>query len=110
MQHTKFLDTPIEYLKGVGPVKGELLKKELGIFTFRDFLYHFPYRYIDKTRFHEIRDLHEQSGQVLLKGVLRRLPDFFQKSSQKKGLRQKISIPLSRRGFFACSQFLYNRS
>ena len=73
MQHTKFLDTPIEYLKGVGPVKGELLKKELGIFTFRDFLYHFPYRYIDKTRFHQIRDLHEQSGQVLLKGVLRRL-------------------------------------
>lgn len=73
MQKTKFLDTPIEFLKGVGPVKGELLKKELGIFTFRDFLYHFPYRYIDKTRFHRIGELNEHSGQVLLKGILRRL-------------------------------------
>lgn len=67
------LNGPIEYLKGVGPKKGELLKKELGIFTLRDLLLHFPFRYIDKTQFHRIRELGENSGQVQLKGVLRRL-------------------------------------
>ena len=67
------LDTSIEYLKGVGPKRAELLQKELGIFTFRDLLQHFPHRYIDKTQFHRIRDLDEQSGEVQLRGVLRRL-------------------------------------
>ena len=69
----KILDSPIEYLKGVGPVKGDMLKKELGIFTFRDLLFHFPYRYIDKTKFHRISDLDEFSGAVQLKGILRRV-------------------------------------
>lgn len=67
------LDTGIEYLKGVGPKKAELLKKELGIFTFRDLLFQFPRRYVDKTQFHQIRDLNQNSGEVQLKGVLRRL-------------------------------------
>lgn len=47
------LDSSIEYLKGVGPVRAELLKKELGIHTFRDLLLHFPFRYIDKTTFNK---------------------------------------------------------
>lgn len=51
------LASPIEYLKGVGPQRGELLKKELNIFTFRDLLEHFPYRHVDKTRVSFIRDL-----------------------------------------------------
>ncbi|MCH2082758.1 MAG: ATP-dependent DNA helicase RecG [Saprospiraceae bacterium] len=67
------LDTSIEFLKGVGPKKAELLNKELGIFTFRDLLMHFPFRYVDKTQFHHIRDLREDSGTVQLKGILRRL-------------------------------------
>lgn len=67
------LDGPIEYLKGVGPKKGDLLKKELGIFTLRDLLLHFPFRYIDKTQFHRVCDLSEGSGQVQIKGILRRL-------------------------------------
>lgn len=72
MNHS-ILDGPIEYLKGVGPKKGDLLKKELGIFTLRDLLMHFPFRYIDKTQFHRIRELSEDSGQVQIKGILRRL-------------------------------------
>ncbi|ULQ58432.1 ATP-dependent DNA helicase RecG [Flavihumibacter rivuli] len=44
------LSSPIEYLKGVGPLKGDLLKKELNIFTFKDLLEHFPLRHIDKTK------------------------------------------------------------
>ena len=35
MRHD-FLESPIEFLKGVGPQKAEILKKELGIFTFGD--------------------------------------------------------------------------
>ncbi len=67
------LDRPIEFLKGVGPVKGTLLKKELGIYTFRDLLFHFPYRYVDRTQFYRIGELLPDSGQVQLRGVLRRL-------------------------------------
>lgn len=51
------LGNPIEYLKGVGPVRAELLQKELCIFTFKDLLEHFPYRHVDKTRVNLIRDI-----------------------------------------------------
>jgi ATP-dependent DNA helicase RecG len=68
-----FLDTGIEYLKGVGPQRAETLKAELGIFTFRDLLFHFPFRYIDKTRFHLIRDIQNEGETYQLKGILRRL-------------------------------------
>lgn len=65
-----FLDTPIEYLKGVGPVKGDLLKKELGIHTFYDLLYHFPYRYADRTRLYKISEINEEMPLVLVKGKI----------------------------------------
>jgi len=67
------LDTDISYLKGVGPKKAELLNKELSIFTFHDLLQQYPHRYIDKTKFHKIGQLSEDSGEVQLRGVLRRL-------------------------------------
>jgi len=51
------LDTPIEYLKGVGPVRADLLKKELGIYTALDLLQSYPFRHIDKTKFHKIREI-----------------------------------------------------
>jgi ATP-dependent DNA helicase RecG len=69
----EFLDRPIEYLKGVGPVKAELLRSEMRIATFRDLLYHFPFRYVDKTKFHAIREIADDSGEVQVRGVLRRL-------------------------------------
>lgn len=67
------LDTTIEYLKGVGPQRADTLKKELFIFTFGDLLVHYPFRYIDRTRFHTIRDLQTEGEQVQLRGILRRL-------------------------------------
>ena len=73
MKPTTTLDSPIDYLKGVGPTKGELLKKELSIFTFRDLLFSFPFRYVDKTKFHKIREINEESEAVQVKGILRRL-------------------------------------
>ncbi len=45
------LDTPIEYLKGVGASRGELLRKELGVRTYQDLLNFYPNRYIDRTRY-----------------------------------------------------------
>ena len=48
--------TPIEYLKGTGPSRAEVLKKELGIYTFEDMLRHFPFKYIDRTQFYKIRN------------------------------------------------------
>jgi ATP-dependent DNA helicase RecG len=51
------LESPIEYLKGVGPQRGELLRAELGIATFGDLLFHFPFRYIDRSRFHTVREV-----------------------------------------------------
>src|SRR5690606_5457127 len=52
--------TPIEYLKGVGPQKADVLKKELQLFTIGDLLQYYPFRYIDRTAFHKIRELHAQ--------------------------------------------------
>ncbi|MBK8499556.1 MAG: ATP-dependent DNA helicase RecG [Flavobacteriales bacterium] len=64
------LDSPIEYLKGVGPQRGELLRKELGITCFRDLLFHFPFRYIDRSRFHHVREITDEMPQVQLRGKL----------------------------------------
>ena len=51
------LQTPIEYLKGIGPSRGELLRKELQIFKYADLLNFFPNRYIDRTRYYKINEL-----------------------------------------------------
>ncbi len=64
------LDTPIEYLKGIGPQKSELLKKELAIYTFHDLLNHFPYRYVDRTRFVKIKEIQSEENYVQLCGTL----------------------------------------
>jgi ATP-dependent DNA helicase RecG len=68
-----FLDTGIEFLKGVGPQRADTLRKELGIYVFRDLLLHFPFRYTDRTRFQRIADLQAEGEQVQLRGYLRRL-------------------------------------
>ena len=67
------LDSNIEFLKGVGPHRADTLKTELGIFTCRDLLFHFPFRYIDRTKFHSIRAVHNEGEIVQLRGTLRRL-------------------------------------
>jgi ATP-dependent DNA helicase RecG len=51
--------TPVEYLKGVGAQRAEVLKKELGIYNFEGLLQHFPFRHIDRTRFYKIKDIHD---------------------------------------------------
>ncbi|MEO6149667.1 MAG: ATP-dependent DNA helicase RecG [Mucilaginibacter sp.] len=50
-------ETPIEYLKGVGASRAEVLKKELGIQKFNDLLRHYPFKYIDRTKFYKVRNI-----------------------------------------------------
>ncbi|HLP74298.1 MAG TPA: ATP-dependent DNA helicase RecG [Bacteroidales bacterium] len=66
-----FLDTAITYLQGVGPKRAELLNKELNIFTFRDLLYYFPFKYIDRTKFYKISELDPELPFVQVKGSIR---------------------------------------
>lgn len=87
MEH--FLDTDITYLKGVGPKKADLLKSELGIFTFRDLLYHFPYKYIDKSRFHLIREVSATNAYIQVKGKITAFRE--EGSKYKKRLTAKFS-------------------
>lgn len=64
------MQSPVEYLKGVGPVKGDMLKKELHIFTFKDLLEHYPLRHLDKTAVQKIATLSPQSEFVQVAGRL----------------------------------------
>ncbi len=64
------LANPIEYLKGIGPLRGDMLKKELGIFTFKDLLEHFPFKHIDKTEVKRIRDITPQTEFIQVSGKL----------------------------------------
>jgi ATP-dependent DNA helicase RecG len=61
---------PIEYLKGVGPQRADLLKKELAIFTFSDLLQHYPYRHVDKTKITKIIDLNPSMEYTQVQGKL----------------------------------------
>ncbi|MEX1000665.1 MAG: ATP-dependent DNA helicase RecG [Crocinitomicaceae bacterium] len=65
------LSTPIEYLKGVGPKRGEILRKEAGILNFGDLLNYFPFRYIDKSSYHKVSQVSHTEGAVQLKGQIK---------------------------------------
>ncbi|HBC78216.1 MAG TPA: ATP-dependent DNA helicase RecG [Bacteroidales bacterium] len=67
----EFLDSNITYLTGVGPRRAEILSKELNINTFRDLLYYFPYKYIDRTRFYRIAELDPDLPLVQIKGYIK---------------------------------------
>ncbi len=62
-----FLNTDITFLKGVGPERGKLLQSELKIYTYRDLLFHFPFRYIDRSNFTPIRTVFSAENTVQIK-------------------------------------------
>ena len=62
------LQTDIKYLKGVGPLRAKTLGEDLSVFTLRDLLYNFPYKYIDRSVIHKIKDLADGMPYVQLKG------------------------------------------
>ena len=55
------LDNDIQFLSGVGERRARLLRSELGIRTLGDLLYHFPFRYIDRSRIWRIGELRDDS-------------------------------------------------
>lgn len=62
---TDLLQTPIEFLKGVGPKRADILKKELNICNYEDLLYYYPYRHIDKSKIHKINEVAPEEGQYV---------------------------------------------
>jgi len=72
------LQTPIDYLKGVGPNRAELLRKELGIHTYQDLINLFPNRYIDRTQYYKINQLERNSTEVQLVGQIINLKEVAQ--------------------------------
>ena len=70
------LQTKIEFLKGVGPKRAELLNKELGIFTFQDLLDYFPFRYIDRSQIHKVRQICDDTVYYQLVGTVSNMQTF----------------------------------
>ena len=79
----EFSTQDIKFLPGVGPGKAELFNKELSIFTVEDLLRHYPYRYVDRSRFYKIRELREDMPFVQIKGKFVR----FEKVGEGKKMR-----------------------
>ncbi len=77
------LQTPIDYLKGVGPNRADLLRKELGIHTYQDLLNLFPNRYLDRTKYYQINQLQRNSADVQVIGKIIK----FEEVAQKRGKR-----------------------
>lgn len=63
-----FFETPIAYLKGVGPQRAALLNKELNVFTYGDLIQHYPFRYEDRTKIYAIGEIHEEMPYVQVRG------------------------------------------
>jgi ATP-dependent DNA helicase RecG len=77
------LETPIEYLKGVGPQRGDLLRKELGIHKYGDLIYLFPNRYIDRTHYFKINQLQNTSSEVQIIGKIINIKTVEQKRGKR---------------------------
>ena len=69
------LQTPIDYLKGVGPNRADLLRSELGIHTYQDLINLFPNRYIDRTQYYKINQLQRNNADVQIIGQIINLKD-----------------------------------
>lgn len=67
---TGYFAQGLEFIKGVGPQRAELLKKELGIFTIGDLIQYYPFRYEDRTQFHKIRELRDIDANVQVVGQI----------------------------------------
>ncbi len=82
------LNTSIEFLKGIGPNRAKLIKSELKISTFKDLLFQFPFRYIDKTSYHKIADIHSTNSEIQIIGKISDLKEVG--SGNKKRLVAKF--------------------
>lgn len=81
--NSNFLETPIVYLKGVGPNRAEFLRTELGIESFQDLLQHYPNRYLDKTQYYKIAQLKDSGADVQILGKIIHLKTVEQKRGKR---------------------------
>lgn len=86
---TGFFDTPIEYLKGVGPQRAALLNKELNIFTFGDLIQHYPFRYEDRTKFVAIKMLDDEMLNAQIKVTIKSIGEI------ASGRKKRLSVIIS---------------
>lgn len=63
-----YLETSIEFLSGVGLERAKLLRQEFGIKTYADLLHHFPFRYVDRTQFHQINSIDSDENDIQIRG------------------------------------------
>ena len=68
-----FIDSSLEYLKGVGPIKARVLAQELGLKSFNDLLYFFPFRYIDRSKFCLIKDIDNENIDIQIQGEVKKI-------------------------------------
>ncbi|WP_047245554.1 ATP-dependent DNA helicase RecG [Maribacter thermophilus] len=81
--NANFLQTPIAYLKGVGPNRAETLQSELGIHVYQDLLNLFPNRYIDKTQYYKISQLQKSNADVQIVGKIVHIKTVEQKRGKR---------------------------
>lgn len=77
------LQTPIDYLKGVGPNRADLLRAELGIHTYQDLINLFPNRYLDRTQYYKIHQLQRNNAEVQIVGEIISLKEIAQKHGKR---------------------------
>ena len=82
------LDSSIKFVQGVGEVRAKLLEKELGVVTMRDMLYHFPFRYIDRSRTYKVREVTEDNAAAYIQLRVRVVG----KSFAGEGRKQRFSV------------------
>ncbi len=73
LKSLNLLDTSIEFLKGVGPKRADVLRSEVQVFTYRDLLNYFPFRYIDRSRFTKISEIEDLDQLIQIRGRLQRV-------------------------------------
>ena len=66
----QYLQQDIQFLQGVGPKRAELLREELKIHTFEDLLTHYPFRYVDRSRFYRIKEITSELPTIQIRGKI----------------------------------------
>ena len=86
----RFLNTDVKFLHGVGTQRASLLAHELGITTFGDLLYYFPFRYIDRSKIYRISEISEEMTSYVQLRVR-----VLSKSMLGEGRKQRLSVTVS---------------
>ena len=77
------LATPIAYLKGVGPKRAEVLEKDMEIRTYENLLHYYPFRYVDKSQFYKVSELHSDLPYIQIVGKIVRMEEVGVKRSKR---------------------------